>query len=80
MRLMESLVKTLKGIWFCDDPYQAVKGADCLVLATEWDKFAKLDFKKIKGMMRYPFIADGRNFLDRQKLVKMGFAHIGIGR
>ncbi|MBN2120411.1 MAG: UDP-glucose/GDP-mannose dehydrogenase family protein [Candidatus Omnitrophica bacterium] len=70
----------LKGAHFCKDPYIAVKNADCLILATEWKEFAELDFRRIKRLMRYPFIADGRNFLDRDKLRRAGFKYIGIGR
>ena len=72
--------KILKSVSFCDSPYSAVKDADCLALVTQWPEFHKLNFKKIKNLMKYPFIADGRNFLDRERLVKLGFKYIGIGR
>ena len=72
--------KILKSVSFCDNPYSAAKDADCLALVTQWPEFKNLNFKKIKNLMKYPFIADGRNFLDRQKLLKLGFKYTGIGR
>jgi UDPglucose 6-dehydrogenase len=49
------------------------------VLVTEWEEFKNVDFGKIKKIARYPFIADGRNIYDKNKLVKMGIKYIGIG-
>jgi len=69
-----------KKIKFFKEPYSAVKGCDCLCLLTEWEEFNRLNFKKIKSLMRYSLIADGRNFLDKEKLEKLGFKYIGIGR
>lgn len=65
---------------FARTPYEAVKGCDCACFLTEWDEFRKLDLKKMKKLMRYPLIADGRNMFDRNKLAKYGFEYIGIGR
>ncbi len=60
-------------------PYRAVKGANLMVLVTEWSQFYDLDFKKVKNLMANCNIIDGRNILDRQKLQKMGFRYAGIG-
>jgi len=51
-----------------------------LIFLTEWNEFTHLDFEKIKGMMKTPYIIDGRNFLNMEKLKKMGFVYKGIGR
>lgn len=67
-------------IKFVNNAYAAVGGADCLCLLTEWEEFRQLDFAKIKKVMRYPFIADGRNIFDKEKLMRMGFKYFGIGR
>jgi UDPglucose 6-dehydrogenase len=69
-----------KRVEFAGNPYRAVKGCDCVCFLTEWEEFKKLDFKKIKVLTRYHLIADGRNMLDAQKLTKMGFEYIGMGR
>ncbi len=76
-RVFSSLGRRVK---FFKDPYCAVKGCDCLCILTEWEEFRRLNFKKIKALMRYPFIADGRDFLDKEALEELGFKYIGIGR
>jgi len=65
---------------FCKDAYDATKNSHLLILATEWDEFIKLDFEKIKGSMSNSLIIDGRNVLDKEKLINLGFTYIGIGR
>ncbi|MCF7916958.1 MAG: UDP-glucose/GDP-mannose dehydrogenase family protein [Candidatus Omnitrophica bacterium] len=69
-----------KKIKFVKNPYLAVKGSDCLCVLTEWEQFKNLDLKKVKKQMHYPLIADGRNIFDKNKLSKLGFSYIGIGR
>lgn len=68
-----------KGAIMAASPYRAVKGANLMVLVTEWSQFYDLDFKKVKNLMANCNIIDGRNILDRQKLQKMGFKYVGIG-
>ncbi len=58
----------------------AVKGADALMLLTEWDEFAKADMKKVKSLMRVPALIDGRNLYDPEKMKKLGFLYRGVGR
>ena len=62
------------------DPFKAVRNADALVLATEWPQFRDADFALVKELMHSPIIFDGRNHLDRQMLIEMGFDYCGIGR
>ena len=62
------------------DPLKAVRGADALVLATEWPEFREADFALAKELMHSPIIFDGRNHLDREMLVEMGFDYFGFGR
>lgn len=72
--------KLLKNATFCKDSYQAALGADCLIVATEWNEFKELDFIKIKKMLKRPLIVDGRNIYDLKLLKDMGFTYIGVGR
>jgi UDPglucose 6-dehydrogenase len=58
----------------------AVDGADAIVLVTEWPEFRELDWNDIKERVREPLIVDGRNFLDRDLLVRAGFTYEGVGR
>ena len=64
----------------CGRAYEAVTGADALVVVTEWNEFREPDFAKIKELMRHPAIFDGRNIYDPQVLGEMGFHYEGIGR
>jgi UDPglucose 6-dehydrogenase len=60
--------------------YEAVEGADALVVVTEWSEFREPDFGRIKGLMRKPAIFDGRNLYNPQHLKELGFHYEGIGR
>ena len=71
----------LAGARIADSALEAVDGADAVVLVTEWPEFAELDWTgEVKRRMRVPLVVDGRNFLDRDELVKAGFTYEGIGR
>lgn len=64
-----------------EDPYKAAKGAHAIAIATEWDLYKTLDYKKIYKEMEKPaFIFDGRNILDHEKLFEIGFEVHPIGR
>lgn len=69
-----------KKVTYCRDPYALAKGCDCLLVLTEWDEFKKLDFKKIKRVMRHPILFDGRNVYHDRNLEEVGFEYYGIGR
>jgi len=69
----------LAGVKFCKDPYEVAKGADCLLLLTEWEEFRQLDFSKIRRLMHHALIFDGRNFFSKAHMEKHGFEYIGIG-
>jgi len=68
-----------EGAVMARSAYDALEGADLMVLVTEWSEFSSLDFKKIKKSMASFNIIDGRNILDRHKLQEMGFNYTGIG-
>ena len=65
---------------YCAKSYEAVEGADALVVVTEWSEFREPDFRRIKGLMRRPAIFDGRNLYNPQHLKELGFHYDGIGR
>ena len=67
-------------IEYADHAYDALSGADALVIATEWLEFRNPDFKRIKSLLKRPIIVDGRNLYDPDKLAKLGFRYISIGR
>lgn len=70
-----------KHVTIAKDAYEATKGADAIVVCTEWDEFKKLDYKRIYDNMHKPaFIFDGRLILDRAALTKIGFKVEVIGK
>ena len=77
---MENASRVLKKVKLCSDPYQVADGADALVLATEWNEFKQLDFKRIKQSMKHPVIMDGRNLWDGENLRSLGFSYFGVGQ
>lgn len=77
---MDNAANVLKNVTLCENPYQVAEKADALVLATEWNEFKQLDFKKLKGIMNQPVILDGRNQWDAEALSALGFTYMGIGR
>ncbi|MBN2676602.1 MAG: UDP-glucose/GDP-mannose dehydrogenase family protein [Anaerolineaceae bacterium] len=77
---MEACRKILKKTTLCKDPYEVAEDVDALVLATEWNEFKQLDFKRIKSLMKQPIILDGRNLWDARQMKSLGFIYSGIGR
>ena len=64
-RKVREKLKHLKGIIFCKDEYEAIEGADALVIITEWNQFRRLDFRRIKKIMKDNFIFDLRNIYSK---------------
>lgn len=77
---MDNAKGLFPGIVFCKDPYDAAKGADALVIVTEWNQFRNLDLEKIKGLLRQPFFFDLRNIYEPEKMKKTGFKYFCVGR
>jgi len=69
----------IPDLQLCTNPYDVAKGADALLLATEWNEFKSLDFAKIKANMRGDVIVDGRNIWYRKNLHEIGFTYFGMG-
>ncbi len=67
-------------ISLCGRAYEAVRGADALVVVTEWNEFREPDFRKLKARMRRPILFDGRDIYNPQTVREMGFHYEGIGR
>ncbi len=65
---------------YCEDPYEAVRHSDALLILTDWPCFRELDYGRIKMQMASPCIVDGRNLLDAGALRDLGFAYDGVGR
>ena len=78
---MENALKELKGgIATFQDGYEAMEGADALVVYTDWQEFRTPDFDLMKEKLKQPVIFDGRNLYDPVYLARQGFEYYCIGR
>jgi UDPglucose 6-dehydrogenase len=68
------------GVTYCDQPLDALQQADAAVLVTEWPAYRDLDWTAAKKTLHNPLVLDGRNFLDRRELERMGFRVVAVGR
>ncbi|MBI4845869.1 MAG: UDP-glucose/GDP-mannose dehydrogenase family protein [Candidatus Omnitrophica bacterium] len=79
-KAMDHARSILPNVEFCKNPYHVAKGADALVIVTEWDEFKKLNLSKIKKLLKHKIIIDGRNIFDPKKMKQMGFRYSSVGR
>ncbi|MFC1674373.1 UDP-glucose dehydrogenase family protein [Candidatus Omnitrophota bacterium] len=77
---MKRAKQILPDVKFCQNPYEACRGCDCLLVLTEWDEFKELDFSRVKRLMKRPIIIDGRNIYEPASIKKKGFKYIGMAR
>ena len=67
-------------IRYASSNYDALEGADALVVVTDWNEYRHPDFGRIKSTLRKPIIVDGRNLYDATKMHSLGFTYLSIGR
>jgi UDPglucose 6-dehydrogenase len=70
----------LRDVDFKNGPYEALEGADCAVIITEWDEFRALDLERVKDVMRRPLMVDLRNIYKPDELRPRGFTYVSVGR
>lgn len=68
------------SVHWAKNAYEALEGADALLLATEWNEFREPDFGRMKSLMRRPLIFDGRNIFNPKTVKALGFEYVGVGR
>jgi UDPglucose 6-dehydrogenase len=72
--------KLFKNLKYAKNPYDAIKGADLLLILTEWDYFRELDKIKLRNLMKKPNIVDARNIYEPDEMKRLGFNYEGVGR
>jgi len=77
---MEEAAKLLDGVIFKNGPYDAVEGADVVVILTEWNQFRALDLDRIKLLLKQPVMVDLRNVYRPDDMKARGFRYSSIGR
>jgi UDPglucose 6-dehydrogenase len=73
-------LKAIADAKFAASALEAVDGAEALVIATEWNEFANVDFAAVKQRMTTPIVFDGRNLLNPETMGELGFHYHSIGR
>ena len=69
-----------KTITYAASNYEALEGADALIVVTDWNEYRHPDFDRIKSTLRNPVVVDGRNLYDPEAVEEAGLAYYGIGR
>jgi UDPglucose 6-dehydrogenase len=68
------------GVVFSADPYDAAANSDALLILTEWPEFANLELMRIRSLLKYPIVIDGRNLYEPQQMTDAGLIYHSIGR
>ena len=77
---MQQARKELPDIEYCEDPYVCAKGADVVVLVTEWVQYRAMDLERLKREMARPIVVDLRNVYRREDMAAQGFVYESVGR
>ena len=77
---MEESTHFITGIEYANDEYDAIAGADAMVIVTEWNQVRALDLERVKSLLVEPKIADLRNIYEPKEMREMGFEYVGVGR
>lgn len=77
---MDEAKHMLPKVVYCTDAYDAMKGADAMVLLTEWNQFRNIDLPRAKSLLKAPVIVDLRNVYTAADVKAAGFSYTSIGR
>src|SRR5215469_15399670 len=77
---MEQARKELPDIEYVEDPYDCVRGADAMVVVTEWAQYRALDLERLKQDMKQPVVIDLRNIYRPEDMAAHGFVYESVGR
>ncbi|MBA4100535.1 MAG: UDP-glucose 6-dehydrogenase [Rhodospirillum sp.] len=77
---MAEAKKLMPDLTYCADPYEAMTGADAVVLLTEWNSYRALDLKRMKAILNQPVVVDLRNIYRPSEMRAAGFRYSSIGR
>jgi UDPglucose 6-dehydrogenase len=77
---MEAATALLPNVVMCQDSYAAAKGADALVIVTEWNQFRMLDLARLREKLKHPVIVDLRNIYEPGPMQEAGLTYVSVGR
>jgi UDPglucose 6-dehydrogenase len=67
-------------IRYAESNYDAIDGADALLIITEWKQYRVPDFQRMQELLRQPLVLDGRNLYSPSRMQELGFDYISVGR
>jgi UDPglucose 6-dehydrogenase len=77
---MPAADKMLSDVEFCEDSYAACRGADAVVIVTEWNQFRMLELERVRELLAQPVVVDLRNVYEPEAMAKAGFEYHSVGR
>jgi UDPglucose 6-dehydrogenase len=77
---MQAASALMTDVEYARDAYDCARGADALVIVTEWDMFRALDLKRLKAALAAPVVVDLRNIYRPDEMRRHGFTYVSIGR
>ncbi len=77
---MDEARRLMPELAYCADAYEAMEGADALILLTEWNEFRGLDLARVRELLNTPLVIDLRNIYQPREMVAAGFTYHSIGR
>ena len=69
-----------ENLSYAPNLYEAARGADAVLILTDWQEFGQMDLVKLNQMVRFPIIVDGRNMYKPQQMAQHGFTYVSMGR
>ncbi len=80
MKRAQEVIPVTDTMTYANGVEQAVQDADAVLILTDWPEFAKLDLSKLRKVLRYPIVIDGRNLYDPAVMQENGFTYLSVGR
>jgi UDPglucose 6-dehydrogenase len=68
------------SVVYASDPYDAAAGCNALLILTEWKEFASLDLRRLRSLLKYPIVIDGRNLYQTDQMTSAGLIYHSVGR
>jgi UDPglucose 6-dehydrogenase len=69
-----------RNLSYVGDLYEAAKGADAVVILTDWKEFSAIDLVRLKEALRFPIVIDGRNLYKPEQMLDLGLTYVSVGR
>jgi UDPglucose 6-dehydrogenase len=80
MERSQSVLPPSENMRYAASPYEAAKGADAVLILTDWKEFANLDLRQLNQALRFPIVIDGRNLYQPSVMLEHGFTYVSVGR